>query len=93
MKSNFALIKELFAFSFAIIISSLLNYLSKYVYNFVIGRTYSTADLGYYGQANKYYQIPVNVIINSVVGVAYPVFSSLNNDKERQVAYINKCLV
>lgn len=91
-KSNFALIKELFAFSFAIIISSLLNYLSKYVYNFVIGRTYSTADLGYYGQANKYYQIPVNVIINSVVGVAYPVFSSLNNDKERQVAYINKII-
>ena len=34
LKSNFALIKELFAFSFAIIISSLLNYLSKYVYNF-----------------------------------------------------------
>ena len=91
-KSNFAVIKELFSFSFAIIISSLLTHISKYIYNFIIGRTYSTADLGFYGQANKYYQIPVNVITNSVTGVAYPVFSSLNNDKERQVTYIKKII-
>lgn len=92
VKCNFAVIKELFSFSFAIIISSLLTHLSKYVYNFVIGRTYTIADLGYYGQANKYYQIPVNVITNSVTGVAYPVFSALNNDIERQKSYIYKII-
>ena len=62
------------------------------IYNFFIGPRYSADDLGYYGQAFKFHQIPYNVITSTITGVSYPVFSSLNNEKERQMLYIQKIM-
>ena len=86
------LLKEIFSFSFLLIISSLISTATRYIYNFFIGPRYSADDLGYYGQAFKFHQIPYNVITSTITGVSYPVFSSLNNDKERQMLYIQKIM-
>ena len=89
---RFSLLKEVFSFSFLLIISSLISSVTRYVYNFFIGPRYSADDLGYYGQAFKFHQIPYNVISSTITGVSYPVFSSLNNEKERQMLYIQKIM-
>lgn len=89
---HFGLLKEIFSFSFLLIISSLISTITRYIYNFFIGPRYSAQDLGYYGQAFKFHQIPYNVITSTITGVSYPVFSSLNNDKERQMLYIQKIM-
>lgn len=89
---RFSLLKEVFSFSFLLIISSLISSVTRYVYNFFIGPRYSADDLGYYGQAFKFHQIPYNVITSTITGVSYPVFSSLNNEKERQMLYIQKIM-
>ena len=89
---SFKLLKEIFSFSFLLIISSLISTATRYIYNFFIGPRYSADDLGYYGQAFKFHQIPYNVITSTITGVSYPVFSSLNNEKERQMLYIQKIM-
>lgn len=89
---KFNLLKEIFSFSFLLIISSLISSVTRYIYNFFIGPRYSADDLGYYGQAFKFHQIPYNVITSTITGVSYPVFSSLNSDKERQMLYIQKIM-
>ena len=89
---RFSLLKEVFSFSFLLIISSLISSVTRYIYNFFIGPRYSADDLGYYGQAFKFHQIPYNVISSTITGVSYPVFSSLNNEKERQMLYIQKIM-
>ena len=89
---RFSLLKEVFSFSFLLIISSLISSVTRYVYNFFIGPRYSADDLGYYGQAFKFHQIPYNVISSTITGVSYPVFSSLSNEKERQMLYIQKIM-
>ena len=92
LEFKFNLLKEVFSFSFLLIISSLISTITRYIYNFFIGPRYSADDLGYYGQAFKFHQIPYNVITSTITGVSYPVFSSLNNDKERQMLYIQKIM-
>ena len=89
---SFKLLKEIFSFSFLLIISSLISTATRYIYNFFIGPRYSADDLGYYGQAFKFHQIPYNVITSTITGVSYPVFSSLNNNKDRQMLYIQKIM-
>ena len=89
---SFKLLKEIFSFSFLLIISSLISTITRYIYNFFIGPRYTADDLGYYGQAFKFHQIPYSVITATITGVSYPVFSSLNNDKERQMLYIQKIM-
>ena len=89
---RFGLLKEVFSFSILLIISSLISSVTRYIYNFFIGPRYSADDLGYYGQAFKFHQIPYTVISSTITGVSYPVLSSLNNEKERQMLYIQKIM-
>ena len=86
------LLKEILSFSFLLIFSSIISSITRYIYNFFIGPRYTANDLGYYGQAFKFHQIPFNVITTSITGVSYPVFASLNNEKERQMLYIRKIM-
>lgn len=89
---SFGVIREIFSFSTVLILASLVSTAVKYAYNFFIGPRYSSTDLGYYGQAYKFHQIPPTVIGSTITGVSYPVLSSLNAEKERQMLYIEKIL-
>lgn len=90
--SDFRVIKEVLSFSALLILSSTITNVVKYIYNVYIGPRYTSDDLGYYAQANKFHQIPLNVISSSITGVAYPVLTSLNNEAERQMTYMHKIL-
>lgn len=87
---DFRVIKELFSFSFSLILSNVLVTVVKYVYNLVIGHNFRRQDLGYYSQAFKFHQIPSNVVSGTISGVAYPVLSSLNHDEAKQLNYFRK---
>lgn len=89
-KFNFNIMREIFTFSTVLIISSVISNCVKYIYNFFIGPRYSSAELGYYGQAYKFHQIPPTIIASTLTGVSYPVLSSLNDDKQRQRQYIEQ---
>lgn len=90
--ADFRVIKELFDFSFSLILSSVLVTVVKYVYNLVIGHNFQRQDLGYYSQAFKFHQIPSNVVSGTISGVAYPVLSTLNDDESKQLSYFRKLI-
>ena len=92
LKANFKVISELFAFSSFLLITSVVSNSMRYVYNFFIGPRYPSQDLGYYSQAYKFQNIPATVISSTMTGVAYPVLSTLNKEKDRQMVYLRKIL-
>lgn len=87
---DFVIIKELFAFSTVLILSSGITTIVRYLYNIFIGPRYSTAELGYYSQGYKYHMVLHNIVSSSISGVAYSVLAKLNNEPERQMQYIHK---
>ena len=89
---DFRVIRELFGFSFSLILSGILGTVVKYVYNLVIGHNFQRQDLGYYSQAFKFHQIPSFVVSGTISGVAYPVLSSLNHDESLQLSYFRKLM-
>ena len=91
-KPAFCVIKELFAFSSILLLTSTVSAIVKYLYTMLIGRLYSMNDLGQYRQANKFQQIMSGIVSGALSSVAYPVFAKLNNEKERQLLYFRKII-
>jgi O-antigen/teichoic acid export membrane protein len=91
-KPDFRVIKEVFSFSFFLLITAIFSNGVRNIYNVVIGKIYSATELGYYTQANKFQSIPSSIIATSISGVSYPVLSRLNDEKERQLLYFSKII-
>jgi O-antigen/teichoic acid export membrane protein len=91
-RPNFRILKEIFSFSFILLITSVFSTGVRNLYNLVIGKLYSATELGYYTQANKFQSIPSNIISTAVTGVSYPVLSKLNEEKNRQLLYFGKII-
>lgn len=91
-RPDFKIIKELFAFSFSLIFSSLMNTFVRYIYNPIIGRNFGEVNLGYYAEAYKFFFLPTSIVSSTLGGVAYPVLSELNGENERQLLYLRKII-
>jgi O-antigen/teichoic acid export membrane protein len=75
--------RELFSFGGKMLASGLLNTVWQNVYNLVIGRYFSAADLGFYTRARRFGDL-VGRNINSIVqNVTFPVLASIGDDDER----------
>ena len=84
--------KRLFSFGSKLLLSSLLDTTHRNLYPLIIGRTFTTQDLGFFSKANAFAQFPVanlNGIVNRVV---FPVMCEVQNDDERIKAVFYKYL-
>jgi teichuronic acid exporter len=75
--------KEMFGFSYKIMISSFINQMYLNLNQFIIGRFYSSAQLGFYNRANQFQSIAGSQLDNTTQRVTYPVLSEIQNDQER----------
>lgn len=75
--------KSLFAFGSKILASGILNAIYINLYNLVIGKIYSSEDLGYYTKANSITQMPTTSIAFTLQGAVYPFLCEAQNDDER----------
>ena len=75
--------KELVPFSVKVLASSLLSFFSGSICNLVVGKTHSMTDLGYYEKGALFPQNISLYTFSAVSNVFLPVFSSVQNDKER----------
>ncbi|MDR3705522.1 MAG: lipopolysaccharide biosynthesis protein [Paludibacteraceae bacterium] len=90
LKPEFKVIKELFKFSSNLLFTGFVSLVATNIYNVIIGKVYKVNELGFYSQAKKYQQIANNTITLTLQGVAYPTFTSLNKEPERQLLYLRK---
>lgn len=80
---SFASFKELWGFSWKLLVSSLINTTWNEIYKVVIGKCYSPATLGQYSQAHIYSDLFSRNMSNVIQRVSYPVLSKMQDDKER----------
>jgi len=74
--------KEHFNFGYRLTISGLLNVIFNNLYLIVIGKVFAPAALGYYTQAHKLRDLPLNTISSTLNKITFPYFSKLENDVE-----------
>ena len=80
---NWETLKELFAFSSKLLVSSLLATIFDNLYTFVIGAFFSTRQLGFYSFAMKIKRISSEQITSALQRVTFPALSIIQDEKEK----------
>lgn len=80
---SLASLRGMFSYGSKLLLSGLLNTIYNNVYQLVIGKVYSPADLGFYSRALVVQQVPVANITDSTERVTFPVYASIQDDKAR----------
>lgn len=75
--------KEMWAFGWKLLVSSLIDTAWKEVYQVVVGKCYSPATLGLYTRAKQFSQLFSSNLTSIIQRVSYPVLSSIQDDKQR----------
>ena len=82
LKFSFSSLKSLFSYGSMILLASLTNRLYENIQGLIIGRAFSAKDLGYYTQAKKIEEIPVNTFADVVTQVTFPVYASIAEQRD-----------
>ena len=91
-KVNFKPVKQMFSFSYKVLITSILTTVNNNLLTVVFGRLFPAQSVGNYTQANKWNTMANQLVINTVNQVAQPVFTRVNDDNERQRRVFGKML-
>ena len=83
---------ELFSFGSKLLISSLINTVYRNLYAIVIGKKYSSEELGLYSRAEQFALFPSNNIGNIITRVMFPVFSKIQDDNEHLKSIYRKTI-
>ena len=78
--------KELFSFGFPVALANIIESFYFNIVSFVIGKSYSVNDLGYFNQANSLKQIPVYSVSAVINQVFFPFFSKIQDDSTALVS-------
>lgn len=76
-------LKSLLSFGWKLLISSLLDTAYNNLRNLIIGKMYSSADLAFYNQGDKFPKVIVTNINTSIDSVLLPTMSNVQDDRER----------
>ncbi len=75
--------REMFGFGSKLLISGLIDTIYKNVYYLIIGRFYTSAQLGQYTRAEQFNTIFSSNLTSVIQRVSYPVLSSIQDEPER----------
>lgn len=89
---SFKSVKKLFSFSSKILVTNLLNTIFNNIHSLIIGKSFNTAELGYYQRGQQTPQVIMASLDGSMTEVLYPTFSKLQNDKKGLKAAVSKSI-
>lgn len=89
---DFRPLKQMFEFSSKILVTNIFIQTNNNIFSLLLGRLFSTAEVGYYTQANKWDNMGYSLIGNMVNGVAQPVLTAVSDDQDRQRNVFRKML-
>ena len=75
--------KELFAFGYKMLLSTLIHKASQQIYYPIIGKFFSTSTLGLYTQAERFNVVFSATLTGIIQRVLYPILSTIQNDSEK----------
>jgi teichuronic acid exporter len=84
--------KQLFGFSYKLLISSIIDNLYRNMYLMIIGKYFSVLELGFYTKANDFSRLPSEGLINVIGRVSFPILSTIQDDKLKLKSYYRKLI-
>ena len=75
--------KELFGFGSKLMLSGLLDTIYKNIYQVIIGKKFTSAELGFFTRAKGLAQLPSSNITSVIQRVTFPVLSEMQNDTNK----------
>ncbi len=89
---NFKPLKKMIGFSSKVLITNIFIHVNNNIFTVLLGRLYTSRDVGNYTQAAKWNQMGYSLIGNMIQGVAQPVLKEVEDDQERQRRVFRKIL-
>ncbi len=83
---------RLFGFSSKLLLTNLFTNLNAHAFGVLLGRFYGAHQAGIYSNARKWDDMCANTVNGMVSGVAQPVLSRVNDQRERHAAVFRKML-
>lgn len=80
IRFSFDSLKKYFAFSKNILIGGIIGAIFNNIHSLIIGKAYSTAELGFYSQALRIYNLGSHTTTQVIQSVSYPILSRINNE-------------
>lgn len=84
------IVSETFSFGSKLLFSRLIHALYYNLYSLVIGRKYSSAELGYYTRAEQFAILPSSNINAIISRVTFPILSNIQDDNVRLASAYRK---
>ena len=81
---------RLFKFGSKVLVATIIGSVYTNLYSLVIGKKYTSADLGYYTRANQFTSLMSDNISEILSRVALPVLSNIQDDNERLIGAYRK---
>ena len=76
-------VKSLFGFGGVLMVTSILSTIYDNLQSLIIGKFFSATETGYVNQAKKLETVPAGALSSVVTQVSFPVFSKIQDDKNR----------
>jgi len=89
---NFTIFKELYSKSIQIFTAGIISSIGNNIYSVMIGRYFTTNDVGFFSQGQKLQKRVGNIIVSSMQNVMYPVQSRMQDDLPRLKNAVRKNL-
>lgn len=84
--------KEMFGFGSKLLLSGLLDTIFKNIYTIVVGKVYSSGELGFYTKASQFSQFPSSNLTGIMQRVTYPMLCDFQSEEERLRSVYRKYL-
>ena len=81
---NFTPVKQMFSFSYKVLITAVLTTINNNVLTVIFGRLFPAQAVGNFTQANKWNTMANQLVTSTVSQVAQPVLVQVNDDSERR---------
>ena len=89
---DFGPIRSMFRFSVKMLLTTIVERVNVNIMNILLGRYFSKHDVGIYNTAYNWSQKGSSLVQGMVAQVAQPVFSDLQDDRERQLRVLRKMM-
>ena len=80
---QFERVKMLFRFGGNMMLEGVLGNIVKNMYELIIGKYYSVASVGFFTQANRLKQLPIDAMAGAIGNVTFPILVGFQEDDER----------
>ena len=92
VKVDFTPVKQMFSFSYKVLITAVLTTINNNMLTVVFGRLFPAQSVGNFTQANKWNTMANQLVTNTVAQVAQPVLTRVTDDNDRQRRIFGKML-